>query len=585
MLPDKLYELNAESVRSHDEVLTTRLKLSISVLALLMCCAGSALAQHTAVVKNGVGGRIETDFNAADKATEMRTIGPDGKLQQKVNYEYLPGYYVPQQTDTTYWPNGNLRKVSRHTYDESSNFTGEFIQVFDETGKQISGHKLIHEPRKGTYRCAEWDAMGRGYRARACPSGEEEGSVGGGGGAKRFTYDEVMKYLELARKGTARETTGSGAAASPATARNEVGLILPSHFRRGGRVSGILVQNSEQYDDIPDVNVTRIRVPFESGGEGSRLAGWRFEAPGEEPRPADGPITFIVPAHGSLRITLRQNANAGHSVSKELSFSQAPTKGASSTPSFEAPALCMKGELCAVSGGFSGDSSKDFAAFEERAATIVAETEDAAYIRIPDPTEPGPRPLFIAAGSGEEAKVAAFPVVVGRLSIRDNGREVRAGETVITSPMLEGPSGVADPVWEVRDLSKSKMERARQLVPGFTLNGKLCEGQETEPKVEREQEVGDTEKQESEEEKGKERDDAGKILLVLKNLAPKETLLHGAHNDTVAFCLGDEAFQRGDFKYNLRVDARKAGKITLQGSVISFLAPVAGQELRVKETQ
>ena len=168
--------------------------------------AATAFAQHTVVKKNGVAGRIETDYNAADKAIEMRTIGADGKLQQKVNYEYLPGYYDPQQTDTTYWPNGHLRKVSHHTYDESANFTGEFIQTFDEAGKQIAGHKLTHDPWTGTYRCAEWNVAAQDYRAVACPSGEEEGGGGGVQEPKKFTYDEVMKNLEVARKTARRES-------------------------------------------------------------------------------------------------------------------------------------------------------------------------------------------------------------------------------------------------------------------------------------------------------------------------------------------------------------------------------------------
>lgn len=84
-----------------------------SGLAALAMLALSASAQHTTVEKNGVNGRIETDYNAAGKAIEMRTIGPDGKVQQKVDYEYPPGSYVAQQTDTSYWPNGQIRKVVR----------------------------------------------------------------------------------------------------------------------------------------------------------------------------------------------------------------------------------------------------------------------------------------------------------------------------------------------------------------------------------------------------------------------------------------------------------------------------------------
>lgn len=553
----------------------------LGLCAVVLFCAPKLAAQRTAVEKNGVGGRIETDYDAAGKATEMRTIGADGKVQQKVNYEYPPGYYAPQQTDTTFWPNGNVRKVSRHTYDESGNFTGESVEEFDEAGKQTSGHKLTHDPKRGTYRCAEWKAAARDYRSVACPAGEEESGGGGGGEPpKKFTYDEVMKHLDAARKEQARERTGAALSAG-----KDVGVVLPARVHRGERISGIVVENPEQYDGLEEVTVTRIRLPLEGAGEGSRLAGWKFEAPGEEGRRADGRVTLVVPAEGSLTITLRRSA--AQSVSKTLNFLQALPRRSSAwkttTHAFEAPALCMKGELCAVSGAFGGDSSKTLAAFEDEAATVVAETAETAYIGIPEATQAGPRPLFLSEGDGDAVRVVAFPLAVGQLSIQNNGREVQAGETVIAIPVLEGPSGLADAVWEIRDSSRSKMERAGRLIPGFRLNGELCEAHETEVRVEQEREAKESdEENEHEAESREEKEDEGKILLVLKNLAPNETSLHGSHNETVAFCLGDEAFQRGNFKYDLRVDARKAGKIAVKGTVIPFLAPVAGQELRIK---
>src|ERR1700730_13960673 len=63
----------------------------------LIAYASTVFAQRTGVEKDGVAGTIETDDNAPGKATEIRAIGTDGKLQQKVDDEYLPGYQVSQQ--------------------------------------------------------------------------------------------------------------------------------------------------------------------------------------------------------------------------------------------------------------------------------------------------------------------------------------------------------------------------------------------------------------------------------------------------------------------------------------------------------
>jgi hypothetical protein len=543
------------------------------MLALLACGATNLLAQHMVVKNNGANGKIEMDYNAAEKVTETRTIGPDGKVQQKVDYEYLPGYYGAQQTDTTYWPDGKVRRIARNTYDESSNFTGEFIQTFDETGKQIGGHKLTHDPWTGIYRCSEWNVAAHDYKPIPCPAGEEE-SGGGAEQVRKFTYDEVMKHLDAARK-TARQEQKMGhmqpktLVQPPITAANkEVGLILPAHVQAGERVSGSVVENPDQYEGVPDVTVTRVSVPFESEGEASRLWGWSVEAPGENPQRADGPITLVVPSDGSaVNVTFRQNGNPAHSVSKAVNFPQSPAKKQQHPNSYKAAVLCLKGQLCVVSGPFGGDSSKTFAAFEDRPAIIVAETTDTAYMAIPDSIEAGARPLFIAEGT----KVIALPVAVGNFFIKNNGRELQEGQTLIVFPTLDGAGDVPDSQWRTANFPASNLEQARQLVSGFQL-----------PKDKREkhekQEKGESKKKrEAEETKG------GEILLVVKNVTPERISLRSSKNGMLVFHLGDEAFSRGEFKYDLVVEAKKAGKIDVKGYVIPFLAPVGGQEFTEKQ--
>ncbi|MGO9519862.1 MAG: hypothetical protein ACLPND_22725 [Candidatus Korobacteraceae bacterium] len=540
----------------------------------LMGCGAIAVAQHTEVRNNGVNGKIEMDYNAAGKVTETRTVGPDGKVQQKVDYEYLPGYYGAQQTDTTYWPNGKVRRIAHNTYDESSNFTGEFIQVFDESGKQTGGHKLTHDPWTGVYRCNEYDAATQKYKPVPCPSGEE--AAGGAEQVKNFTYEEVMHHLEAARKSARQEQkTAHMMPATPVqppiiTANKEVGLVLPAQVHSGERVSGRVVENPDQYDGMPGVTVTRVAVPFESAGEASRLWGWLVETPGEGQQRADGPITFIVPGAGSgLNITFRQAGNPAHSVSKTLSFPAGPSGKQSPTKSYKAAALCLTRQLCVVSGPFSGDSSKTFAAFEDNAAIIVAETSGTAYISIPELTQPGSRPLFLAEGS----KVIALPVVVGYFFIKNNGRELQADQTLIVFPTLDGPGDIPDPEWRSGNFPATNLEQARQLVPDYQPPKDKKEKREAGEKRKK----GESKAQrEAEEKKG------GEILLVIKNVMPEQVSLRSSKNGMLVFHLGDEAFSRGEFKYDLIVETKKAGKIDVKGYAIPFLAPISGQEFEVK---
>jgi hypothetical protein len=74
----------------------------------------------------------------------------------------------------------------------------------------------------------------------------------------------------------------------------------------------------------------------------------------------------------------------------------------------------------------------------------------------------------------------------------------------------------------------------------------------------------------------------GEILLVVQNLTPEQISLRSSRNEVLVFHLSDEAFRRGEFKYDLVVEAKKAGKVEVRGYVIPFLAPVAGQAFSIK---
>ena len=407
-------------MRQNRGIYLPRIWLSFDFLHVHRCAAPS-FAQKTVVRDAGGGRKLEFDYNAAGQVTEQRTIGADGKLEQKVDYEYRPGYFVADETTTFYWPDGKVHRITQNTYDASANFTGEFVQEFDESGKQIAGHRVTHDPMHNVYSCNSWDTATQNYKPIVCPSGEESGEKAE---VKTFTYDEVMQHLNAARQ--AQRPLPASPAKSTSAAKPEVGLVVPVQVYAGQRVSGSAVANAGEYDGVAGVAVTRVAVPLESSGEASTLAGWTVEIPGEAAQRADGPIVFTVPRAGSgLNITFRQTNNSSQSVSKLISFSSTASKKQKTPSSFEAAALCLKGQLCTVRGSFSGDSNKTFAAFEDRPAMVVAETPDTAYIRIPDLTEPGARPLFIAEGS----KVLALPVAVGEFEPQERRQGTASRET------------------------------------------------------------------------------------------------------------------------------------------------------------
>jgi hypothetical protein len=438
--------------------------LPLFALFTLAACSVAGFAQHTAVSDAGDGRKSELDYDAAGKIVQQRIIGADGKVVEKVSYETLPQNKDSRETTAVYWPDGKVRKNTQETYDLNANFTDEFIQAFDETGKQTAGHKLTHNPWTGAYNCSEWDISAQAYKAIHCPAGEESG--GAPAGVRIFTRAEVVDALEAAETNAASEAKD----AKTSEPGNQVG-------------------------------------------------------------------TTPQPRHAAEQQSRRR---------------------------FQAPAMCFKGDFCVVRGPFNGNKTRTIAAFEKRPATIVLETKTEAYIAIPDATEPGQRPLFIREGP----KLVALPVTVGKLTIKNNGRDLQPGQTLTVVATLEGPPDLPDEMWRRGNFPSTNLDKAKKLVPGFRVA----------PVVE-----GDTSREHHEDKE--EAKKGGEVLMVVRNETLEQIALSGADNQTFIFHLNDESFEMGEFKYSLIVTALKAGPVDVRGYVVPLLAPVLGQEFDITPTQ
>ncbi len=557
--------------------LSERYSFTLFLLPLLLVSFSSAgLAQRVETKDAGGGRKLELHYNAQGQVVETRTIGADGKLQEKDTLEYPAGALVPQSISTSYWPNGQVHKVTHNTYDNNSNFTGEFVEVFDDTGKQVGGHRLTHDPQTNVYSCSEWNTAANAYKPKECPAGEE--SSGSPETVKKFTAEEVMQQLTSAR--AAKPRPRSNAAAPPATGTgnnvNEVGLVLPTHIRAGERVSGSVVENPGDYENSPEVMVTRFALPFAASGPAAAVSGWQVDISGEPSQAADGPIALTVPpGQVGLAVLFRPAGdNAGAPVSKEIKMfgprgAQAASSKTKAPASYLAPALCVKGQLCMVQGAFNGNSSKTFAAFEARPAKIIAETTTDMYLAIPEATEPGPRPLAIAEG----AKAIAFPMVVAEYSIHPARRNLPKGETLLMYPTVEGPGDLPDEEWRPGNFPASNLEQAHKVLPGFQPAGAASTHEKHAAEERREKEKpGEAESEENE---------GGEILLVVKNLTPDVASFRDSKNGTYVFHLNAAAFKMGDFNYKFVVEAKQAGDFGVQGWLIPFLAPVKGQEFPI----
>ncbi len=536
-----------------------------------------AVAQKTVVKDAGAGAKEEVDYDARGRIVEGRTIGADGTLLVRIIYHYSPTYeLVTKTTNTSYWPDGkSAEKVAENTFDESTNFISEIIQDYDQSGKHVSGHQLFHDPMTGIYRCFDWKVDPQKYVAIDCPESEE--SHEGPHDTPTITRDEVMQQLAAAHQAAqaeekSRRIKPKAPVQLPITTINkEVGIILPARMRPGQRVSGTLTDNPDRFAGEPDLVVTRLTLPMESVGDASQLDGWTFEMKNIDPQPADRRFSFVVLATpGPIEFTLRQAGDPAIAVSGKVQVPKTATQKMPAPKNYESPALCFKGDLCTVTGSFSGDSRNTFAAFGSVPANVVAETETSAFLEVPVYMNLGQTALIVAEGT----KVAAMMMVVAQLDIEPNHEATQAGTDTVSSLRVDGVAELSDDQWHYGVYPASNLEKARALVPGFN-PAKVVE-QERERREKQEKQDGMKKKDDKKEES------AGMVLVVVQNTTPDVTTMRAAKQQKVEFHLAPDSFAMGDFSYNIAVDALKSGTYVLKATAIPFLAPVKAQEFEAE---
>ncbi len=543
----------------------------VCVLAVIAGLEAPALAQHTVTKDAGGGRKIVLHYNASDQITETDTLGPNGEVLEKDTLQYRSGAYTPNTYRTSYWPNGKPHKITENTYDDNSNYLTEYIQVFDESGKQIGGHKLTHDPMTNVYRCAGWNMAKQSYVMEQCPAGEE--SEGAPETVKKFTEQEVTQQLERGRQAAkAAQPMASMSGPGGATSVKEVGFILPSHVRPGERVSGSVVEDPADYENMSQLIVTRFALPF-GAGPTATLDGWSVEISGEAPQPANGAVALTIPpGQVAIAVLFRAAGNVGAPVSHSIMIPRATRDKKKDAEGWLAPATCVQGQVCMVHGEFTGNSNKTFAVIDNRPARILAETTTAAYLAIPAKTDPGPRPLVIAEG----AKAIAFPLVISATGAQPDTRILTPGEQLVIYLTVDGPEEIPDAEWRPGNFPPSNLELARQLVPGYNAPSaskkEEHEAEERREKAKAKQGEAAVENDEGE---------GGEILLVAKVSSPDGVTFRGANNGTYVFHLNRDSFKMGEFKYKLVADGPKGGTFIVQPYLVPMLAPQPGQEFAI----
>ncbi len=549
-----------------------------------MVLSSAAHAQKTVVVDAGAGMKQEIVYDASGQVVETRTIGADGKLQVRNVYAYPPGYYTGGiQTTTNYWPDGkSVQLLSTEDFDANGNFTEETISEYDQSGKHTRGHRLLHEPMTGLYRCWDWDVVAQRYKSIECPAGEESG---GHESPKPLSLEQARKQLATAEQAARTQEKSarmlSKAPSSPSTqaVASEVGLVLPAQLTSGERVSGRVVEDPSQYEGIPDLTVVRFALPS-AAQERPPLTDWSVEAPGAQPQAASGPVTFTIPDHAKqFDITLRTGGDTARSVTHTITAKAKAATHPKSAITYKSAVLCVKDDVCAVSGPFTGDSRQNFAAVGETPAPILAETQEALYLAVPDNALNGPQYLLVT----QTPKLLAFPISVAQVSVRADTWEVKKDGKSMVFFTVAGPGDLSDAQWSAGIFPPSNLERARALIPGFKLPRKEKEEHESREAQEKKREAQEKKKEKDDKDSGQAAHE-GMVLVVARNTAPKIASFHGSPNGTYVFDLTPDSFAMGDFVYKFVAEGSREGTYGVKGTIIPFLAPVAPQEFPLEKS-
>ncbi len=542
--------------------------------------------QNTEVRNAGGGNKEVLVRNAAGQVVETRTVDANGNVRSRNTVDYHPGQYAPNTATTSYYPDGkSVENVIKVAYDNSANFLSELVEQYEQSGKHISGHKIVHDPVTGMFRCWNWNAGSQKYDRIVCPSGEESGEKQPP--LKRLSQDEAVKLFEAARtaavaKRKSERMSPKNLVQPPVTPQDtSFAIVLPAALQPGKQVSGSLVEKAHYISLRPELIVEPVTLPLVPGGNARKLSGWSVEVAGSQPQRADRPFSFTVPG-GPSAITLKiyPEGQPAQAITKAIPIPKSLPPSSKPKSGYVAQAVCVIGDVCPVGGNFDGNATTALASFDDKPATIVAETTDMVFVGVPEDLLYGVRQLLFNEGN----ELLAFPVVAVQMQIVSDGavlddfeREVKQGDHKLIFAGAVGVQSLPDDDWTPGMFPKTNLEWARRFVPSFDVpHESHAEREEREmmEKLERQQKGEQAAANEKEEK-------LGYIVFFLKNTTPDVGTWRDSKAESFALPLNPESFSQGDYRYKFVIDAGKTGTSRMAAALIPFVAPVQGQKFTV----
>ena len=578
---------HSKSPSSICKFLLLTVAVSLSVVPSSYLAAQEQKQNQTVEVRDAGGGnKEELVRNAAGQVVETRMIDANGKLRSRNTVDYVTGHYAPDTSTTSYYADGkSVENIVKVTYDPAANFLSELAEQFDQSGKHVSGHRLLHDPVNGEFRCWSWNADKQNYDRIVCPAGEESGEKAPP--LKPITQDEAVKLFEAARTAAVAQEKSErmmpkNLVQPPVTPKDTTfAIVLPAALTPGKQVSGSIVENTHYIRLRPELLVTDVTLPLVPGGNAAKLSGWRVEVAGAQPQRADLPFSFAVPSKAStIEVKIYSEGEPNKAVTKSISIPKSLPPSSKPKSGYVAQAVCVMGDVCPIGGVFDGNSTKAFASFGDKPAMIIAETADMAFVGVPEDLQYGVKQLLFNEGS----ELLAFPVVAVQIDVVAKGvhldefhADIKQGENRLVFAGVIGVQNLPDDDWTPGMFPKTNLEWARRFVPTFEVPHETHAQREEREMMEKLEQQQRNEKAPAKEKEEK----LGYIVYFLKNTTPDVGTWRGAQGQAFALPLNPESFSQGDYRYKFVIDPQKTGTYAMDVALIPFVAPAQGQKFTV----
>jgi hypothetical protein len=324
-----------------------------------------------------------------------------------------------------------------------------------------------------------------------------------------------------------------------------VGVVVAKDTRTNEKTTARVVTNPKALENVPGLRVIEVTTRVGLGKDGKPDTDTLQARIGDGPiQGCDKPFTGTIPGDGRpVPVSVGLPGQPPATGEIPITPGQPRTPPVSVRPEqFHAPAVLQRGTVGVVHGPFDGRSFGTGVTMGGKKAEILAESGGALYFIVPGNLEPGDNSLMVE----EQGVHMRFRVATVGLQMAAGKLQLEKGESASFSATVTGADKVPASAWQAGDPSEFSdvydMEQVRRMAPNFRAPGKGS---------------------------------PGVVLLLLQNMSPQVVGMSGGNTQQQE--LDSSAFRSGPYTHNGMVTAHQKGSFQIKGTVVPFLAPVAGE--------